>query len=78
MPFGSTGHINTKLCLWEARQRANDLITFYGGLKGFVRDQSALRMVDRILREEVRHFCYIERLLRSVADIRPLSSMSEL
>lgn len=50
--------------LWEARQRANDLMTFYEGLKGFVRDTQALMMIDRIISEEVRHFSYIERLLR--------------
>ena len=54
--------------LWEARQRVNDLMTFYEGLKGFVTDVDACRMVDRIIKEEVRHFAHIERLLRTVVD----------
>jgi len=54
--------------LWEARQRANDLMTFYAGLKGFVTDLDALKTVDRIIREEVRHFAYIERLLQMAPD----------
>jgi rubrerythrin len=65
------------ILLWEARQRANDLITFYEGLKGFVRDKQALMMVDRILRQEVRHFSYIERLLRSIPELKTFSSVSE-
>jgi rubrerythrin len=54
--------------LWEARQRANDLITFYEGLKGFVADPHALNVVDRILTAEGRHFAYIERLLHLTPD----------
>jgi rubrerythrin len=54
--------------LWEARQRANDLITFYEGMKGFTQDLNALKMVDRIIKEETRHFGYIERLLRAAPD----------
>lgn len=57
-----------KYLLWEARQRVNDLITFYEGLKGFVRDLNALKMVDRVIKEEVRHFAYIERLLLMASD----------
>lgn len=55
--------------LWETRQRVNDLMTFYEGLKGFVADMDAFRMVDRILKEEHRHFAYIERLLLQNADV---------
>lgn len=50
--------------LWEARQRANDLLTFYEGLKGFVRDTDAFMMIDSIISKEEQHFEYIERLLR--------------
>lgn len=54
--------------LWEARQRVNDLITFYQGLKGFTEDPDALEMVDGIIDEESEHFAYVERLLRTTSD----------
>jgi hypothetical protein len=55
--------------LREVRQRVNDLMAFYEGLKGFVTDLSALNMVDRIIAEEVQHFEYIERLLLMASDL---------
>ena len=53
--------------LWEARQRVNDLITFYRGLKGFAQAGDGWVMLDRIIKQETRHFDYIERLLRLTA-----------
>lgn len=49
--------------LWEAMQRAKDLVTFYEGLKGFAGDAEALLMIDRILNEEDRHLQYIQWLM---------------
>lgn len=49
--------------LWEATQRARDLVTFYEGLKGFAGSTEALMMIDRIISEEGRHLEFIEWLL---------------
>ena len=55
--------------LREAKRKVNDLMTFYEGLKGFVTDLNALKMVDHIISEEVRHSEYIGRLLPMAPDL---------
>lgn len=63
-PGGLTGKETKDQILRDAVRRANEVIIFYQGLKGFARDPATEDVLDKIVREEALQIKLLEEELK--------------
>jgi rubrerythrin len=62
-----TGREGRRQILKDAIRRANEVIVFYRGLKGFARDPATEQTIDRIIQEENRQIGFLLEELRAAS-----------